>query len=88
MKYLSARCGPFNKAALKNDPMKERDSLVIQERAPWKDHHSSCTSCGVMLLFYIKPSEQNVPIVPIQLVGKEETKKVQLIQEHSFATLE
>lgn len=25
---------------------------------------------------------------PIQLVGKEETKKVQLIQEHSFSKLE
>lgn len=41
-----------------------------------------------MLLFYIKASEQNVPIVPIQLMGKEETKKAQLIQEHSFSKLE
>lgn len=68
--------------------MKERDSLTTQEKAPWNDHHSSCTNCGVMLLFYIKASEQNVPIVPIQLVGKEETKKTQLIQEHSFSKLE
>lgn len=35
-----------------------------------------------------KALRQNIPIVPIQLVGKEETKKAQLIQEHSFSKLE
>lgn len=41
-------------------------------------------SCGALLLLHLQPSEQNIPVVPIKRVGKEETRKAQIVRDCSF----